>query len=120
MFIKWESKYKDLVKFEVEYLNALKLFSMEQFADKEVFTLSGGEKKRVELAQIFMMKPDIVLFDEPTTGLDCDNKKYIVDMIGKVFKDSIVILVSHDEKKYFSSYKLLKLDSGGLDFYEEV
>lgn len=118
MLIKWASKYQNVKQFEEIYMQALKLFSMDNFAKEKVYTLSGGEKKRIELAQIFLMKPDIILLDEPTASLDSDNKKFIIEVIEKNFQDAIVILVSHDEKKYFNNFTLLELRNGGLDRYE--
>lgn len=118
MLIKWASKYQNVKQFEENYMQALKLFSMDNFAKEKVYTLSGGEKKRIELAQIFLMKPDIILLDEPTASLDSDNKKFIIEVIEKNFQDAIVILVSHDEKKYFNNFTLLELRNGGLDRYE--
>ena len=118
MLIKWESVNQNIDEFEKEYTFALKLFSMEKFANERVYTLSGGEKKRVELAQVFLMKPDIVLFDEPTSSLDSDNKRFIIEAIEKNFRNSIVILVSHDEKEYFRNFTLLELKRGRLNVYE--
>lgn len=118
MLIKWESVNQNIDEFEKEYTFALKLFSMEKFANEKVYTLSGGEKKRVELAQVFLMKPDIVLFDEPTSSLDSDNKRFIIETIEKNFRNSIVILVSHDEKEYFRNFTLLELKRGRLNVYE--
>ena len=118
MLIKWESVNQNIDEFEIEYTFALKLFSMEKFANEKVYTLSGGEKKRVELAQVFLMKPDIVLFDEPTSSLDSDNKRFIIEAIEKNFRNSIVILVSHDEKEYFRNFTLLELKRGRLNVYE--
>ena len=118
MLIKWESVNQNIDEFEKEYTFALKLFSMEKFANEKVYTLSGGEKKRVELAQVFLMKPDIVLFDEPTSSLDSDNKRFIIEAIEKNFRNSIVILVSHDEKEYFRNFTLLELKRGRLNVYE--
>lgn len=118
MRIRWESRYQDLIEFEKECAQALKLFSMEKFANEKVYTLSGGEKKRIELAQIFLMKPDIVLLDEPTTSLDVDNKHFIVEAIKNIFKNSIVILVSHEGKTFFSDFHLLELKKGSLNEYE--
>lgn len=120
MLIKWKSQYQDITEFENNYVKALKLVSMDKFADAKVYTLSGGEKKRIELAQIFLMQPDIVLLDEPTASLDPDNKIFIVKIIEEIFKNSIVILVSHDDKKYFKNFKLLELRNGGLDIYEKA
>lgn len=118
MLIKWESVNQNLDEFEKEYTYALKLFSMEKFVNEKVYTLSGGEKKRIELAQVFLMKPDIVLFDEPTASLDSDNKHYIIQAIEKNFRNSIVILVSHDAKEYFRNFTLLELKKGRLNVYE--
>lgn len=118
MLIKWASKYQNVKQFEENYMQALKFFSMDNFAKEKVYTLSGGEKKRIELAQIFLMKPDIILLDEPTASLDSDNKKFIIKVIEKNFQDAIVILVSHDEKKYFNNFTLLELRNGGLDRYD--
>ena len=118
MLIKWESVNQNLDEFEKEYTYALKLFSMDKFTNKKVYTLSGGEKKRVELAQIFLMKPNIILFDEPTASLDSDNKHYIIQAIEKNFRNSIVIIVSHDEKEYFRNFNVLELKNGRLKAYE--
>lgn len=116
MFIKWASSNKTInqEEFEEKCINVLKLFSIEQFMDTKVYTLSGGEKRRVELAQIFLSEPDILLLDEPTANLDSNNKKFIIEIIEKNFKNTIVILVSHDDRKYFSNFKLLNLKEGGL------
>ena len=118
MFIKSQSKNQNLDTFEVEYLHALQMFSMEEFANEKVYTLSGGEKKRIELAQLFLMQPDIILFDEPTASLDSDNKRYIIEAIEKNFRNAIVIVVSHDEKEYFPNFTLLELRNGRLATYE--
>lgn len=118
MLVKWKGAHQNIDEFEREYTYALKLFSMEKFVDEKVYTLSGGEKKRIELAQLFLMKPDIVLFDEPTASLDSDNKRFIVEAIEKNFKNSTVILVSHDEKEYFPNFILLELKRGKLNEYE--
>lgn len=118
MLIKWLSNNKITSKkeFEEKCMDALKLFSIEQFVNSKIYTLSGGEKRRVELAQIFLSKPNILLLDEPTANLDSNNKGFIIDTIRKNFKNTIVIIVSHDDKKYFSNFKLLNLKEGGLYF----
>lgn len=62
-------------------------------------TLSGGERKRIELASILMMNPKVVILDEPDSGIDIDSLSYI-DNIIKDFKKqgSIVILITHNLK----------------------
>lgn len=72
----------------------------ESYLDRIVDgNLSGGERKRVELASIVMMKPKVVILDEPDSGIDIDSLSYI-DTIIKDFKKqgSIIILITHNLK----------------------
>ena len=116
MMIKWLGQHRsaDQDEFEENSKRALALFSVDRFADSKVYSLSGGEKRRVELAQIFLSDPDILLLDEPTANLDVENKKFIVEMIHKNFRNTIVIVVSHDDQNFFQNYVLLKLQEGKL------
>jgi Fe-S cluster assembly ATP-binding protein len=59
-------------------------------------TLSGGERKRIELASIQAMRPGLVLMDEPDSGIDIDSIKYIFDIIKELKQEgSTVILITH-------------------------
>ncbi len=59
-------------------------------------TLSGGERKRIELASIYAMKPRLVLMDEPDSGVDIDSVKYIFAIIKELRRaGSTVILITH-------------------------
>ncbi|HPC38936.1 MAG TPA: ABC transporter ATP-binding protein [Exilispira sp.] len=59
-------------------------------------TLSGGERKRIELASVYAMNPRLVLMDEPDSGVDVDSLKYIFDIIKEIKnRGSTVILVTH-------------------------
>lgn len=59
-------------------------------------TLSGGERKRIELASIVAMKPDVVLMDEPDSGVDIEAVHYIFDVMEKLKSwGTTVILITH-------------------------
>ncbi|MFN3411642.1 MAG: ABC transporter ATP-binding protein [Exilispira sp.] len=59
-------------------------------------TLSGGERKRIELASVYAMNPRLVLMDEPDSGVDVDSLKYIFDIIKEIKnRGSTVIIVTH-------------------------
>lgn len=109
MLLKWLAKSDDLEAFETECKKALELFKMEKFASEKVDTLSEEEKKRIELCQVFMMKPQIVLIDEPVSSVNSDNKALIINAIHNNFIDSIVIMTCHEEAKYFDDFTLLSL-----------
>jgi len=59
-------------------------------------TLSGGERKRIELASIVAMRPDVVLMDEPDSGVDIEAINYIFDVLEKLRNwGTTVILITH-------------------------
>lgn len=63
-------------------------------AERVTYQLSGGEKKLVSLATVLAMKPELLLLDEPTTGLDEETKERIVEILKKI--DISYILISHE------------------------
>jgi cobalt/nickel transport system ATP-binding protein len=73
---------------------ALAAVGLEESAQKEPQNLSFGQKKRAAMATVLTMRPQIMVFDEPTSNLDPKNEKTFVDLIGKL--DSTRILISHD------------------------
>ena len=70
----------------------------DEVADVSPFDLSGGQKRRVAIAGVIAMQPDILLLDEPTAGLDPKAHQDILDMIQRIHENvsSIIIFVSHN------------------------
>lgn len=69
----------------------------ESYLDKSPFDLSGGQKRRVAIAGILAMNPDILILDEPTAGLDPQGAKEMLTLFKKINQQGkTVILVSHD------------------------
>ncbi|MFW6219135.1 MAG: ABC transporter ATP-binding protein [Bacteroidota bacterium] len=87
-------------KIEDEVLDALSNVGLEDAINKMPSELSGGMKKRIGLARTLMLKPEIIFYDEPTTGLDPVTSSEISELmqrINKKFKTSSLI-VTHDMK----------------------
>ena len=78
---------------------ALRLVGVpEEIYNKSPFDLSGGQKRRVAIAGVLAMKPDLLILDEPTAGLDPAGRDAILGQISQMHKEigNTVILVSHN------------------------
>ena len=71
--------------------------SLEEFAEKSPFELSGGEKRRAALAGILAMRPKYLVLDEPMAGLDPQGRQTILGMLEKLRQETgcSIIMVSH-------------------------
>lgn len=69
----------------------------ETYFERSPFELSGGERRRVAIAGIFALEPDIVILDEPTAGLDPKGQEEIMNLLVKMNQEGkTIILVTHD------------------------
>ena len=97
---------KDLSEAQIRQLVAKKLalFDLRGVEDKFPSDLSGGMRKRVGLARAIVMDPRIVLYDEPTTGLDPITTDYVDEMIKTAQKSLGVtsVVISHDVASAFN------------------
>ena len=77
-------------------LNGLKRMELDSYANKKLKTLSKGNQQKVQILQAVIDDPDIVIFDEPFSGLDPVNSLVLQDIIKEfIDKDRLVIFSSH-------------------------
>ncbi|MBR7554367.1 thiol reductant ABC exporter subunit CydD [Allobacillus sp. GCM10007491] len=76
--------------------------------------LSGGEKQRVALARILVKQPSILLFDEPTTGLDLKTEKVIQNTLSQLTDKMTVITIAHRIKTIQSSDRIWIMEKGKI------
>lgn len=74
--------------------DALMKVHIPHLKDKQIYKLSGGEKKLVSIATILSMTPDIILMDEPTIALDPKNRRNLIHILNQF--DHLKIIASHD------------------------
>jgi len=72
----------------------LAFLGIDDFAERVTYKLSGGEKRLVSLATVLAMKPEVMLLDEPSTGLDAATKTSLIDILNEL--DLSLILISHE------------------------
>ncbi|MBQ5342412.1 MAG: energy-coupling factor transporter ATPase [Oscillospiraceae bacterium] len=95
----------------------------EKLLDRSPFDLSGGEKRRAAIAGVLAMRPEVLVLDEPTAGLDPRGRRDILDVIKNYHEaeKKTVILVSHsmdDVARYAN--KVLVMNNGTLLYYDSV
>lgn len=89
----------------------------EEHLEKSPFDLSGGQKRRVAIAGVIAMEPDVLILDEPTAGLDPQGRDSILENIRayQKAKNATVMMVSHAmEEVARMTDRLLVMDHGGL------
>jgi ABC-type multidrug transport system ATPase subunit len=107
-----------------EVIDELKLMQTskerpEPAADRRAGSLSGGEKKRVNIAVELLTKPSVLFLDEPTSSLDVELKEDVMDSMRELAKDGrTVIIVTHDLEYLDKCDRVLVLMRGGkMAFY---
>ena len=95
---------------------ALNYMNISQFKDRPPHYLSGGEKKRVSIADIIAMKSEIIIFDEPTASLDPLNAAMLEEVLEKLSREGKTLLLStHDvDFAYRFADRILVFDNGRI------
>ena len=82
---------------KADAMELLKRLRLEQLADRFPLHLSGGQQQRVAIARALMMKPQVLLFDEPTAALDPEITAQVVDIIKELQETGITqVIVTHE------------------------
>jgi cobalt/nickel transport system ATP-binding protein len=75
-------------------MNALEMTGITHLKDKQIYKMSGGEKKLASIATILSMTPDIILMDEPSIALDPRNRRKLIHILNSF--EHLKIIASHD------------------------
>ncbi|MDD6339510.1 MAG: ATP-binding cassette domain-containing protein [Butyrivibrio sp.] len=92
-FLQYMAMLKDASSESIE--EVLKVTNLTDVADKKVSTYSGGMKQRLGIAQALLGNPKILLLDEPTVGLDVEERAAFKKKVKEMGKEAIVILSTH-------------------------
>ena len=82
---------------EARVADTLKILDIADLADRAPYQLSGGQKKRVAIASVLVMNPEVLLFDEPTAALDPRTAEWLLDLIVDLNRaGKTIVLATHD------------------------
>jgi cobalt/nickel transport system ATP-binding protein len=77
--------------------DVMEMLHIENLKDRAPYTLSGGEKKKVAIASVLSINPDVLLLDEPTNGLDPRTQRWLVELLIELRKTGkTIIIATHD------------------------
>lgn len=113
-------KNKPGISTEEEVKDLIRLLGLNDHLDKKIDQLSGGQKQRVALARTMVMKPKILLLDEPLSALDGVIKESIKDRIKAIAKEYhlTTIIVTHDPEEALTlSDRVLIINDGTISQY---
>lgn len=106
----YDEKYKE---------ELLTLLQIQQIRNQLVHTLSGGEKQRVAIARALLLKPEVIIADEPTGNLDEENARIVFDVLKQLQKaGKTIILITHDLIKAKEADLIYELRDGELYEYQ--
>ncbi|MFN8770220.1 MAG: ABC transporter ATP-binding protein [Neisseriaceae bacterium] len=84
----------DAIKLQIE--DTLNRFNLKHLLNREINTLSGGEKQKVALLSVILTNPDVILLDEPTAFLDPESAKSFMELIHELRKGKTIIIIEHN------------------------
>ncbi|MDI6841444.1 MAG: ATP-binding cassette domain-containing protein [Methanothermobacter wolfeii] len=95
---------------------SLERVGMGGYGDRPPHHLSGGEKKKIAIAGILAMKPEIMVLDEPTAGLDPQAADDIIDTLLELGRDGITVIISSHDVEIISQFaeRIIVLNDGRL------
>ncbi len=93
----------------------LEFVGLSGYENRFVNELSGGQQQRVAIARALIKKPALIVADEPTGNLDSETASEILELLRRVSKDCLVVMVTHDtESAYSYSDRVLRISDGHI------
>ena len=102
--------------FENRLVELSKLLDFENLLNRTVGKLSGGQRRRVDIARALIHKPEILILDEPTTGLDPQTRKLLWDVVSDLRKNDelTVFLTTHYMEEAADADYIVIIDKGSI------
>ena len=110
-------EWTDRSRRHAEVVRVLSLVGMQELAGKKMRRLSGGQRRRVALAQAFVGSPDLLVLDEPTNGLDPEQRASLRGVLSGAGQHSTVLLATHQTEDVAAlCERVVVLDAGRVTY----
>lgn len=98
------------------------MVGMEDYGDKPPHHLSGGQQKRVAIAGIVAMRPEIMILDEPTAGLDPNGVDQVLNILKKLNSEGMSVVISSHDIEMVSEFinKIYVINNGEITNYGSI
>lgn len=109
----------DIIKQKTESI--LKVMGLFEKKDEDPFSLPKGDRQKIACASILIAEPDVLILDEPTTGLDYPTLKNLMNVIESLNKKGITVLMITHDMEIAANYgnKMLIMNEGEILFYSD-
>ena len=113
-FVLKDTGWRDKNKIKKRINKVLELVSIETPLEKYPFELSGGEQQRIAIARALLNNPELIIADEPTGNLDPETSKSIMELLKKLNKGGITILMATHDYNMIVKFpgKIFKCEKG--------
>lgn len=103
-------------RFAQRFSELTELLAFADFADRPLLKLSGGQKRRIDIARALVHEPEILILDEPTTGLDPQTRRLLWDVIERLRREKkmTVFLTTHYMEEAADADYVVIVDSGKI------
>ncbi|MBM9589216.1 ATP-binding cassette domain-containing protein [Leptospira sp. 201903075] len=109
-FSKLDGTTPDLTK----RTKGLEAFRLQKRIWDPIHTFSRGMKQKAAILRVFLSSAEIILFDEPYTGLDADSSKILTDLLNAESKSRLILIVLHSIPQDLQCTSQLKIEKGGV------
>jgi zinc transport system ATP-binding protein len=96
---------------------ALERLGMETTGGRQMESLSGGQRQRVLIARALVSRPELLLLDEPTAGVDAEGRGQLHEVLTELSRDVTVVMVSHDVSVVWGAVKSVACVNGTLYYH---
>lgn len=116
-FLDYMAALKGIVKSRDAIAQAIEKTNLTDMRKRRIRTLSGGQRQRVGIAQALLGSPDLLIFDEPTVGLDPEERISFRNLFSETAQDRILLLSTHIiEDVQAICNRLIVIDEGAIRF----